>query len=61
MSKKLNNSSSSAENEVFEIIELAIDDLELLTRAFNMIRDVCDDVSHPELKLDDSSNKQFVH
>ena len=61
MSNKLKNQNSSAEQEVFEIIELAIDDLELLTRAFNMITDVCSEVSNPEIALDDFPNKEYVH
>ena len=61
MSKKFKNQSSQAEQEVFEIIELAIDDLELLSRAFTMINDVCTELSNPELALDDISTKEYVH
>lgn len=61
MSKKFNKQNTQAEQEVFEIIELAIDDLELLSRAFTMINDVCSELSNPELAIEDRSDKQYVH
>lgn len=32
------------EAEAFEIIELAIEDVDILTRAFTVIQDVCDEL-----------------
>lgn len=61
MSKKFNKQNTQAEQEVFEIIELAIDDLELLSRAFTMINDVCSELSNPELAVEDRCDKQYVH
>jgi hypothetical protein len=41
----------SKSDEAFEMIELAIDDIDLLTRAFSVIAEVCDEAngepSHP--------------
>jgi len=52
---------SSANEEIFEIIELAIDDLELLTRAFNLIDAACEEINHPNLVLDDCCTEQLIH
>ena len=42
-SEKLNTS----ENEAFEMIELALGDLDTLTRAFNIISEVCAEGRQP--------------
>lgn len=43
--------------EALEIIELAIDDLELLTRAFSVIEEVCDHMNDPHLELPEQQEK----
>lgn len=61
MSDKLKNSpANSAQEEVFEIIELAIDDLELLTKAFDLINDVCEDLKQPVEFLADPNSKGII-
>jgi hypothetical protein len=52
---------TEAQDQIFEIIELAIDDLELLTRAFNVISEVCEETSHPELRFDDIKADLIIH
>ena len=44
MSKKV----AETESESLEIIELCIDDLDLLSRAFDLIADACDQEASPE-------------
>ena len=41
MAKKAGSEMVRAETEAFEMIELAIEDLEVLTRAFEVIEDLC--------------------
>lgn len=43
MSKPLKNSSADTENEAFEMIELALNDLDALTRAFDLISEICEE------------------
>lgn len=44
MSKTSKNAEQiNPENEAFEMIELALSDLETLTRAFNLISEVCEE------------------
>jgi hypothetical protein len=38
-----NKKETVSETESFEMIELAIDNLELLTRAFTLIKDICEE------------------
>lgn len=40
------------EDEAFEIIELAIDDINLLVRAFDVISEVCEGKEEPRIHLD---------
>ena len=49
MSKK---SPASSDAESFEIIETAIDSVELLTRAFDVISRVCDEAANPWIALE---------
>lgn len=39
------NKDNSEEEGAFEIIELAIDDIQVLTRAFNVINTICEELS----------------
>ena len=43
--------------EACEIIELAIDELELLTRAFTVIEEVCEHMNSPRPALLESAEK----
>jgi len=56
----MSNKPATNEDEVFEIIELAIDEIDLLTRAFKVIGEVCDELRNPEVSLD-SPSKQLVN
>lgn len=60
MSFKSKNNSPS-EEQVFEIIELAIDDLETLTRAFHVISDVCEELNSPRLEFAEAGCKAVIH
>ncbi len=51
MSKIAKSNPGIEESSALEIIELAIDDLETLTRAFNVIKDVCDELNNPHLSI----------
>ena len=53
--------SAAIEKESFEIIELAIDDINTLTRAFEVISQVCEELNHPNIRLDESPAKQRVN
>lgn len=48
------------ESEVFEIIELVSDDLDILTKAFEVIQEACED---EQRKIDfvDFDTSQIVH
>jgi len=49
-------------SDACEIIELAIGDLEMLTRAFRVIQDVCEERSNDEISLSlDDSAKYLVN
>ncbi len=52
---------SAAQEEIFEIIELAIDDLETLTRAFEVIGNVCEELQAPNMLVDVLPEKELVH
>ncbi|MDC0359038.1 hypothetical protein OAO01_09500 [Oligoflexia bacterium] len=53
MAKAPKNSSTTTQEEAFEIIELASDDLNVLTRAFDVIAEVCEELNHPYLNVGD--------
>lgn len=42
---------SQNETDCTEIIELAIEDVEMLTRAFNLITEICEQVDDPSVSL----------
>ena len=50
MAKKLIE--PAVENEALEIIELAINDLDLLARAFDVINEACQELQNPQINLD---------
>ena len=39
------------ESDAFEMIELAIDDLDLLTRAFEVINEACEELQNPRVQI----------
>lgn len=57
MSKAIKNSAHEKETEAFEIIELAIDDIDVLTRAFDVIKNVCDEVNDPRIAFESDLEK----
>lgn len=64
MSKVSKAPEATTEEEAFEIIELAIDDLQTLTRAFNLIAEVCEageDDSEDEFELDKPPHKILLN
>lgn len=48
-------------DKVTEIVELAIDDIELLARAFTLIGDVAEESSAPSLLTDFSTPKHLIN
>lgn len=61
MSKTTKIESSVAAEDVFEMIELATDDLNTLVRAFDVINDVCQELNDPHVVLDAAPVKQNLH
>lgn len=61
MSKKLQNVEPSGREESFEIIEAAIDNIDLLTRAFDLITEVCDEFGRTEIDLDADRPRLLMH
>jgi len=59
--KNPNPESDRSEKESFEMIELAISDMEVLTRAFDIIKDVCDHVSDTESELDEDHSEYILN
>ena len=54
-------SQPTLENEAFEMIELAIGDLDTLTRAFNLISEVCEEGNTPSRICVDTPPKNLVN
>lgn len=48
------------ETEAFELIETAIDDIETLTRAFQVISEVCKELNEKQVSFENCSN-QFAY
>jgi len=46
--------------EAFEIIELAIEDIDVLTRAFTLIQDVCDELQDRKPAVEIDSLEEIV-
>ena len=61
MSKKINATPQSEESQGFELIETAIDNLDLLTRAFDLIAEVCEELNDPEINLDPERPRIVMH
>lgn len=61
MSKPNLNNEADLKEEAFEMIELAIDDLDTLTRAFNMIEEVCNELQHPRIYIEDKPEDSKLH
>jgi hypothetical protein len=61
MSKKLEDPRHEAEAQAFEIIELAIDDVNLLTEAFDVINQVCKELNDPAINLEPAPAKLVLH
>ena len=53
------NQDHTDEEQVFEIIELAIDEMDLLTRAFDVIAEACDYI--PEPRVDIGLELSLIH
>ncbi len=59
MSKRSDNKSTG--QDVLEIIELATNDLETLTRAFDLISEVCESRPAPYVEVDNLPSQGVVH
>ena len=46
------NTESASKSEALEIIELTINNIDLLTRAFEVINEACEELQNPQLQLD---------
>lgn len=53
--------SQSSENEAFEMIELAIDDLSLLARAFEVINQACEQLEEGEVDEDEHLPRMLIN
>lgn len=58
---KAQKKQENTESEATEIIELAIDDIELLTRTFNTIADVCKELNNPSPRLESAPRKELLN
>ena len=47
--------------EVFEIIELASNDITVLARAFDVINEVCQELSDPEIELAEMQEEPVIN
>ena len=61
MSKEVKAPETTSQDDAFEIIELAIDQVELLTRAFSVIEEVCTQMNQPEILLSENIDEVTVH
>jgi hypothetical protein len=53
---------SQREAESFEIIETAIDDLELLKKAFDVVKEVCEELDGPAVSLEQTyPSRQLIN
>ena len=55
------NKQIKSEQDAFEIIELAVNDLETLTRAFEMISDVCRELEDPHVYFEDKPRETLIN
>ena len=60
MTKKVDAQSASNETEAFEMIELAIEDMEVLTRAFELIDSLCHEANTGEEEEEIESTRQIL-
>ena len=60
MSKK-EKEIAETKTEACEIIELAINDIETLARAFNLIATVSKDLPNPELRFDADKSESVIN
>ena len=49
------------QDDAFEMIELATDDLEVLTRAFDVIKKVCEEKEFVTLSLDEELSDTLIN
>ena len=49
------------QEEAFEMIELATEDLEVLARAFHVIEEVCDELQNPNPQLEEEPQKLLLN
>ncbi|MCB0335328.1 MAG: hypothetical protein KDD62_03460 [Bdellovibrionales bacterium] len=59
--KPKNEEKKVTEEDVFEILELAIDDIETLTAAFSLISDVCEDLQNPIQDIEEELDGVTIH
>ncbi len=51
----------TTQDEAFEIIELAIDQVELLTRAFSVIEEACGHMNQQQILLSENVDEVTIH
>lgn len=61
MAKTPKNESQATQEEAFEMIELATDDLDVLARAFDVISEVCEELNHPFVSLEDDIPETLIN
>lgn len=47
--------------EVFDIIELSCEDIDLLAEAFDLIASVCSEIDNPHIVLEEESFSGWIH
>lgn len=61
MAKSSKTDDTQARDEAFQIIELATQDIETLTRAFNLISEVCEELGGTSIKLAESNTEVIIN
>ena len=61
MAKSIKTEEKQAKDEAFEIIELATQDIETLTKAFNLISEVCEELGSTNIKLSEDGSDTIIN
>lgn len=59
--KEFNINESVFAEEVFDIIELTTNDIDLLADAFDLIAEVCESIDNPHVVFDNEPVAEWVH
>lgn len=59
--KELEATDNLFAEEVFDIIELTSNDIDLLADAFDLIATVCDSIDNPHVVIEEDLSSEWVH